>query len=195
VLTEISHNTVAMCVAGLNVSTQPCSHRWYELVRSCRDHRNLANCPDRLKLEGWEMRKEGCPWCDEQAITESTHRLFGSTSSASSAISTPTSPIFAATRQQRSGSDGTIQTLSRVNSISSGESERSQRHRDRNERFHMYLTSYPHEVLPSARKNYPKSPRDESPSSPESAAVVVRSGGLSKSWKKSLRFSRGMFGG
>lgn len=33
--------------------------------------------------------------------------------------------------------------------------ERSQRNRDMNDRLMLYLSSDPHEVLPSARKNYP----------------------------------------
>ncbi|RMY36804.1 hypothetical protein D0866_03688 [Hortaea werneckii] len=35
------------------------------------------------------------------------------------------------------------------------ESERGQKHRDMNERLSLYLTMSPHEVLPSAKKNYP----------------------------------------
>lgn len=198
---EIQH-VGDMCVANLSVSTQPCSHRWYELVRSCSDERNLANCPDRLKLEGWESRKEVCPWCDrdtQQMLTDSTHRLFGSTSSAfstpSATVSSPISPLLGATRQQRSGSGGTLSSLHRANSNSSAESDRIQAHRERNDRFHLYLNMAPHEVLPSASKYYPTSPREESPATSDCASIMSRSGRLSKHWRKSVRWSRSMFGG
>ena len=187
-----------MCVANLSVSTQPCSHRWYELVRSCSHERNLANCPDRLKLEGWESRKEVCPWCNgdtQEMLTDSTHRLFGNTSSSPSTISSPMSPVLDATRQQRSGSGGTLSSLHRANSNSSAESERMQAHRARNDRFHLYLNMAPHEVLPSAWKNYPTSPRDESPPASDCASIMSGSGRLAKQWRKSVSWSRGMLGG
>ena len=189
-----------MCVAELNVSTQPCNHRWYELVRSCEEHTHLANCPEKLRLQGWEIRNASCPWCDS-AVPETsirTHRLFGSTSSASSTASTPTSPI--PWTRPRSGSGGTLSstrsTLSRHSSITSMESERGQRHRDMNERLSLYLSMSPHEVLPSAKKNYPTytdvATREESPAS-DVASTKTSSGLLGKHWRKSVRFSKGVF--
>lgn len=189
-----------MCVAGLNVALQPCSHRWYQLVRSCDPSTNLANCPQKLKLEGWETRNDTCPWCNNEApqIDESTHRLFGSASN-----SVPTSPDLGATRQQRSGSACTISTLSRSSSAASAESdrERGQRHRDMNDRLHLYLTTDPHTVLPSAKKNYPTSKfpatvevRDISPVS-DGASVRSNGSKLGNGWKKSVRLSKGIFKG
>jgi len=189
-----------MCVACLNVTTQPCNHRWYKLVRSCHPANNLANCPERLRLQGWETRNETCPWCDEDAQTvhDSTHRLFGSVSSASSIISSPTSPEMCATRTHRSGSGGTLSSLSRHSSTSSTtESDRAQRQRERNDRLHLYLTTHPHEVLPSAKKNYPNWTERPVEDSTASDSVSVRStaGLVSKAWKKRVRFSKTMMNG
>ena len=172
-----------MCVAGLNVSTQPCAHRWYELVRPCHPANSLANCPEKLKLEGWENRKTTCPWCDsdEAKVPESTHRLFGITSSASSTASSPKSSDIGFGRARRSGSD----------SISSLESDRGQKHRDMNDRLHLYLLSDPHEVLPSARKNYPSYPQGASGAAASSNAPPLKrtSTALSNGWKRSVKLS------
>lgn len=184
-----------MCVAGLNVATSPCKHRWYQLVRSCSDERNLANCPDKLRLEGWENRNETCPWCDaSNEVPETTHRLFGSMSSASSTVSSPTSPeLTGMSRSHRSGSLGTLSSLSRHNSSASVESERGLRQRELNDRLALYLTSQPHEVLPSARKNYPTSPRDEFTDS--DGASIVSASGVFQGWRKTMKMSKIMFKG
>lgn len=192
-----------MCVAGLNVTTQPCEHRWYNLVRACHPANNLANCPEKLKLEGWESRVDSCPFCNsnDKDVHESTHRLFGSTSSASSTTSSPTSPIIEGTRPRRSGSDSTMSPLSRMSSGTSVDSDGGRRNREMNERLELYLRSHPHEVLPSALKNYPtypqSSPSDENTSS-DAAPVPRRAGtGPSKGWKKNIRLglNMGMFKG
>lgn len=193
-----------MCVAGLNVSTQPCSHRWYELLRSCSDERDLSNCPSKLQLEGWETRKEVCPWCDssggnDEILTSSTHRLFGSTSSASGS-STSSSPVLTAMNNKpqllRCNSDGALSTLSRTGSFSSTGSERGQMHRDRNDRLRLYLTTLPHEILPSARKYYPNSPGSPSeltPPSSDAGSIKSTKNKLGAGWKKSVRFGRSVF--
>lgn len=201
-----------MCVAGLNVSTRPCSHRWYELRRACRSERNLSNCPDKLRLEGWENRSAGCPWCDGASactVPITTHRLFGSVSSASgaSSLSSPTSPELGAittamttatmTRERRSGSGTTLGSLSRHGSTASSVgSERAQRQRELNDRFNIYLTAQPHEVLPSARKNYP-SPRREEGRDSEGADGGGGGGavGVFRGWRKSVKIGRAMFKG
>nr|OQO19806.1 hypothetical protein B0A51_16258 [Rachicladosporium sp. CCFEE 5018]OQO27473.1 hypothetical protein B0A51_06557 [Rachicladosporium sp. CCFEE 5018] len=189
-----------MCVAGLNVSTQSCSHRWYELIKPCRDDHNLANCPAKLRLEGWERRMDSCPWCNstsEQGTLDSTHRLFGGSSSSSSSIaSTPASPILGITREQRSDSAGSLGSLS-LSRTSTAASVRSQINRDRDERFNMYLTMPPHELLPSASKYYPGTPREQSPTSPGVSSITGPRPSMStnRSWRKSLSMARGMFGG
>ena len=189
--------STTMCVAGLNVSTQACNHRWYELLKACHPANHLANCPEKLRLEGWETRNEHCPWCEQSEAEPqtSTHRrLFGSTSFASSTSSSPTSPQIGALTRSRSGSGGTLSSLSRHSSSASMESERGQRSRDMNDRLHLYMTSLPHEVLPSARKNYPsypQSPAEDSP--PSDASSILSAGGtIGKGWKKSVRFSQAL---
>lgn len=153
-----------MCVAGLNVTTAECSHRWYELVKSCSQINNLANCPEKLRLEGWENRHETCPFCTGSAETHlATHRLFGSTSSASSVASSPVD-VMGQNRTSRRGSNNTINgvvlgPLSRQSSAASSiELGRAQRSKEMNDRIHLYLCSEPHEVLPSGRRFYPTYP-------------------------------------
>lgn len=188
-----------MCVAGLNVSTQACRHRWYELLRACSDEHNLSNCPSKLRLEGWETRKESCPWCDssgdeDDLITDSTHRLFGSTSS-----SAASSPVLSAMGQRpqlrRADTDSALSTLSRSGSFSNG-TELGQKNREKNDRFRQYLTMLPHEVLPSARKNYPgfvASSQNEASSSSDSGSIMSSRKLFGARWRKSVRFGRSMF--
>jgi hypothetical protein len=192
-----------MCVAGLNVSTQPCRHRWYELLRACSDQHSLANCPSKLQLEGWETRKETCPWCDgssggEDFVADTTHRLFGSTSSPSGSVSS--SPVLSAMGKpqlRRCDTDSTLSSLSRTGSFSSNNgSERGQRHREMNDRFRQYLTMQPHEVLPSARKNYPgyvASPQSEAPVTSDVASMKSTRRRFGAGWRKSISFGRSMF--
>ncbi|KAK4553588.1 hypothetical protein LTR86_009384 [Recurvomyces mirabilis] len=187
-----------MCVAGLNVSTQPCNHRWVELQQQCEPTKNLANCPEKLRIAGWETRNEHCPWCNdnETSTSSSTHRLFGS-SQAGSSPSSPMASDFLATRHGRSGSLSTLSSLSRHSSSASTGSDRGQRHREMNERLHLYLTLHPHETLPSARKNYPtyvSSPVDETSTS-DGYGSRSSSSALSKGLMKSVRFSKNMFKG
>jgi hypothetical protein len=190
-----------MCVAGLNVSTQPCRHRWYELIRTCNDEHNLSNCPSKLQLEGWETRKEVCPWCDssggeEEFVANTTHRLFGSTSSASgSASSSPIISAMGKPQLKRADTDSTLSSLTRTGSFSTNGSERGQINREMNDRFHLYLTTQPHEVLPSAKKNYPgyvAPPQCARPMSSDSASIRSRKL-FGAGWRKSVRLGRSMF--
>ncbi|KAF2167979.1 hypothetical protein M409DRAFT_53916 [Zasmidium cellare ATCC 36951] len=203
-----------MCIAGLHVTTAPCSHRWYELIRPCDPSSNLANCTEKLKLQGWENRLENCPFCDGAGNHHhSTHRLFGSTSSASSVSSSPTISEMGMTPviSNRRGSCGTINNaiglpsmspLSRQSSGCSIEVDRSQRAKDMNDRINIYLSSDPHEVLPSAKKNYPtyaaaiariESSSQES-SSTNTSLFLKRRGSFSRGWKRmSGRFNSSLF--
>lgn len=146
------------------------------------------------------MRNDSCPWCDDHEVHETTHRLFGSISSASStATASPTSPDFGPTRSCRSGSAGTISLLSRRGS-SASESEMGQRHREMNDRLHLYLTTDPHEVLPSAAKNYPTYgqpavvSQDELTSASDPASRRSSTGGRFKYWRtRGARLSREIF--
>lgn len=189
-----------MCVAGLNVSTQACEHRWYQLVRPCDTGMDLARCQGKLRLEGWETRGEGCPWCDgsSAAISQSTHRLIGSAACGSPTVSSPTSPIlhgFSAfpSRQHRSGSGSTLSSLSRRNSSSSSDSERGQKHREMNQRLHLYLTTSPFEVLPSAQKYYSSDATMSPLESPDSDVSSINPGRGGRSWMKSVKISKSLF--
>lgn len=148
-----------MCIASLHASTQPCAHRWYQLVQPCNSHTNLQTCPNKLKLQGWENRADSCPWCDCDIATPNngSYKLFGNPTTG---ISTPASvgSELVGTTSILDNSWATLSsmsTLSRHTSVSSTESESAQRHREMNERVQVYLTSRPHEILPSASKNYP----------------------------------------
>lgn len=52
-----------MCKVNLNVSTQPCAHRWYQLIEPCSPSLDLSSCNARVKLQGWEQRTTSCPFC------------------------------------------------------------------------------------------------------------------------------------
>lgn len=65
-----------MCVAQLCVTTQPCQHRWYHLVRPCDADANLATCSKKLGITGWEVKSDTCPYCQGNA-TDNQYRLIG----------------------------------------------------------------------------------------------------------------------
>lgn len=72
------------------------------------------------------------------------------------------------------------------------ESDWGQKHRDMNERLDIYLSYDPHEVLPSAAKNYPtytssQARQGEGDSRP--APVKRTSSALSKRWRRGVRYS------
>lgn len=65
-----------------------------------------------------------------------------------------------------------------------------------NERLNIYLSAHPHEVLPSAAKNYPTYSQSatEEAAAFESPGLRVRTNsGLGKGWKKSIKLSRDLF--
>jgi len=100
---------------------------------------------------------------------------------------------------RRCDTDSTLSSLSRTGSFSSASangSERGQRHREMNDRFRQYLTMLPHEVLPSARKNYPgyvASPQNETPVVPDAASLKSSRRRFGASFRKSISFGRSMF--
>ena len=201
-----------MCVASLNLSTRSCAHRWYSLIRPCHPDNHLSNCPDKLKLEGWETRTEACPWCEDNEMIgpEATRLLLGGSSCQDSGASSPSSPALGVTRSRRSNSNNTLNSLpglsrsstlsslgelSRCNSNASSASDQGQRHRDMNERLHTYLTLDPHELLPSAAKNYPTYSRAqvEDNGSSELPALKQTNSVLKRQWRRSVRISQGFF--
>lgn len=207
-----------MCVANLNVSTQPCSHRWYTLIRSCSSSTNLSNCPEKLKLEGWETRLESCPWCDDDAsvngtLDDSTHRLFGGSVSRSRSGSLGTSinsmPTAADWKHRRqSSATGSTTSLARSTSSrgnlqsddeDSSELGRGEKARMMNWRLDVYLMSHPERKTRSQQEDEGVSPEA---SVPESADGLRRSGSirrsgsvLSKKVKRGMRLGKTMFRG
>ncbi|KAF1826703.1 uncharacterized protein K489DRAFT_407410 [Dissoconium aciculare CBS 342.82] len=197
-----------MCVACLNVSTQPCNHRWYELVQPCQPGFHLANCQQRLRLQGWESRVDGCPFCEgtHSSVRESTHRQLGNGGLFTPRFAPSQTDISFLAQTHRRDSNNTVNTLSRYSSSSSEpENERGARHRERNDRLRVYLTSDPHELLPSARKNYPtyvqpsredSSATLDSMSSTSSAkkrpnSISSARGLISRGWRSSAKIGRG----
>jgi hypothetical protein len=65
-----------MCVTELCVTKQACQHRWYHLVRPCASTMDLATCPKKLGISGWEVKVDHCPYCQGHA-TSSEYRLIG----------------------------------------------------------------------------------------------------------------------
>ena len=66
-----------MCVADLNVSVLPCSHRWYRLIRPCSPGTTLGTCEGKLCLEGWENKSDSCPFCAGWGLESGEHQLLG----------------------------------------------------------------------------------------------------------------------
>lgn len=123
-----------MCVAELNLSILPCRHRWYRLLRSCSPQHDLSNCPNRLVLDGWEVKREFCPWCpnpdaDENAPTHfpdrATYRLIGNDVSPSTTGFGYTPPMtrrgsLASMRHVSQGGSGSGGNNSRTGSVDDG---------------------------------------------------------------------------
>ncbi|KAF7192268.1 hypothetical protein HII31_06300 [Pseudocercospora fuligena] len=101
---------------------------------------------------------------------------------------------------------GTLSPLSRTSSIDemdAVELERATRARDMNDRLHVYLSCDPHEVLPSAKKNYPtyataiqraEEAAANSSDGPSRKSSLMRRQSFTRGWKRmSHRFSFSSF--
>lgn len=196
-----------MCIANLNVTTQPCSHRWYKLVRPCSDSSNLTNCPQRLRLEGWETKNEECPWCSPPSspvsdIDDSTHKLFGGASpfagrrtseSSTSSICGPQRGR-SITISTNSSSNPTSRSSSQDGDVESREIDWAERNRMMNRRLEAYMVTNPTRAFSDRVDNDILSPVIESPCDAQSP--ISRSGSMvSKGWKRSMKMSRGIFKG
>ena len=187
-----------MCVANLNVSLQPCSHRWYTLVRSCSSSSNLANCPEKIKLEGWEQRREHCPWCAAEDSTStdihhSTHRLFGSMSrQRSSSISGSSGPGDQRSRTSSVSNGSTSPTRSSSFGSDSGnvDVERGERARMMNRRLETYMLMNPGNLRGKAEEKERTSDDD---TVAETTSLARSGSGLGRRWKKSMKISRSIF--
>lgn len=154
-----------MCVANLNVSLQPCSHRWYTLVRPCSDSTNLSNCSKKVRLEGWESRVQDCPWCGPSSISthDATHKLFGGNEF--SEARRRSDSTVASTESIIRGRSNSISTFSAINSRSSSqeseserrESERAESNRMMNRRLDAYIITAVPDEIPSRKASIKRS--------------------------------------
>lgn len=184
-----------MCVAGLHVAMQPCSHRWYKLLRSCSPSSNLANCPQKLKLEGWENRNDHCPFCAADAsrlaeIDETTHKLCGSVSRQGSESSTLSSIGRQRSRASSTSTTSTSRSSSR-GSDNGADLDRAEQARVMNRRLETYLLTHPGKIFNSRGEDKEKISDDDAAS--ETASISRSSSVLGKGFKRSMRLSRSMF--
>ena len=96
-----------MCIARLELSTQPCQHRWYRLHHRCSSDLHLGNCPNKLQLQGWETRTEHCPFCEDWPQSHEEYRLLGQTYDGGrlpSALRTNSNPSSFLSRSSQSSS-------------------------------------------------------------------------------------------
>jgi len=202
-----------MCVANLNVSTQPCSHRWYTLVKPCTSTTNLSNCSSKLALEGWETRLESCPWCDDSAsdssiLDDSTHRLFGGSVSRSRSGSLGTSgigamPIAAERHRRQSSATNSTTSLPRSNNGRDDDAEaeelgRGEKARMMNWRLDVYLTGNAERKPSMSQEVENIAPETSVPeqSGLARSGSIRRSGSLlGRKMKKGMRLSKTIFKG
>ncbi|KAG9737734.1 hypothetical protein KCU73_g9918, partial [Aureobasidium melanogenum] len=205
-----------MCVANLNVSTQPCSHRWYTLVKPCSSTTNLSNCPSKLALEGWETRLESCPWCDDSAsdsgiLDDSTHRLFGGSVSRSRSGSLGTSgtsamPVAAERHRRQSSATNSTTSLSKESSNRFTQDEdvlveglgRGEKARMMNWRLDVYLMAHPERkqsIVQEIEGIAPETPSPESNGLSRSGSIRRSGSLLGRKMRKGMRLSKTIFKG
>lgn len=192
-----------MCVAELNVSTLPCRHRWYHLLRPCTSSTNLANCTSKLGLEGWEIKCDFCPYCSSWNLEPAQYRLVGN-DRAPSVGGLSRSPSFSLSSTRR---DSRRESLARTDSSSSVQMMvAGEKNRALNARIDAYLSTLPERLLQAESKSPKMEAVDEntgsppSPASEESSSIVDaqgtndgKKGGMLGKWKKSKKFSRTLF--
>ncbi|KAF2016140.1 hypothetical protein BU24DRAFT_409287 [Aaosphaeria arxii CBS 175.79] len=131
-----------MCIAELNVSLMPCRHRWYHLSRSCSPSSNLANCPKKLGLSGWEIKCDFCPFCSGWNLSTTEYRLVGNdrAPAVGGLARTPSLTLSTHRRESRRGS------LSRTDSSSSITMMAQEKNRAMNARVDAYFRVPPPET-------------------------------------------------
>lgn len=139
-----------MCIAELNVSLQPCRHRWYHLVRSCSPSTNLANCGGKLGISGWEIKCDFCPYCAGWNLSTSEYRLVGNDRApAIGGLSrTPSLSLTTTRRETRRGS------LSRTDSSNSISLMAQEKNRAMNARVDAYFGN-PRAAVETATPPFP----------------------------------------
>jgi hypothetical protein len=182
-----------MCVAELNVSTLPCRHRWYHLVRPCSRGTNLFNCPAKLGLEGWEIKCDFCPYCADWNIDDGTYRLVGNDASPSIGGLSRSSSMALSThrRESRRGSITRSDSSASITVMAASEKNRAL-----NARVDAYLGARPDRMVSldlrrsDTGEDEPGSPTDSNSSGGDDKASVNF---MSRGWKKSKRISMSIF--
>ena len=192
-----------MCVANIHVTIQPCSHRWYQLVKPCSESTNLASCSRKLSLQGWETKNQDCPWCSSPSTTfadvnDSTHRLFAGMSPPSTtsrrksecSSGSSTSPSRGRPIRSTGSSTNASRASSQDNDVEAKELDRAEKNRMMNKRLETYIMMNPARAFGD---------RADSDLPPVSAASIQRpslsrnDSIVSKGWKKSVNMSKNMF--
>lgn len=194
-----------MCIAELNVSILPCRHRWYHLQRSCSPSANLANCPAKLGITGWEIKCDFCPFCSGWNLAKSEYRLLGNDRSpsvggiggAGTLSRTPSLTLTSARRESRRGS------LSRTDSSSSITMMAQEKNRAMNARVDAYfrvapevapLTEEPDEInMPTISPSDTSSEGHDSVRQSSTSSQTDKSGFMKRMRRKSKRLSLSIF--
>jgi hypothetical protein len=154
-----------MCIASLNRTTAACGHAYFHLTQTCQPAANLASCPGKVSLAGWEQRPSVCAFCSGAANLDAgtTYKLLGQDDSAAvpgglsrhNSLSTmTTSSMTSARRDSRRGS------LARSDSSAgsggtptyfSNTAAASDRNIYRNQRIDTYLAQLPENVYLTGR--------------------------------------------
>jgi hypothetical protein len=147
-----------MCKAELNVSLEGCCHRWYHMIQPCMPGCNLLSCPNKLALEGWEIKCDFCPFCSGWPLDAGEYVLLGSLShsrndslngslSRRSSLATTVSMARRDSRRAsltRSDSSG---SYSDQNVLGSPVYVASERNKAMNQRVESYFVAVPENVM------------------------------------------------
>ncbi|CAE7216738.1 hypothetical protein CFE70_010082 [Pyrenophora teres f. teres 0-1] len=150
-----------MCVAELCVTTHPCQHRWYHLVRPCSPSSNLSTCGKKLGISGWEVKCDHCPYCHGH-VSEFEYKLIGDgpappVGSLSALARAHSTSLNAARRDIRLDNITRTDSVTSVGSKSSLVTAASEKNRAMNSRLDAYF-------FPSADSPYPAVREDDNES-------------------------------
>ncbi|PNS17130.1 ERAD-associated E3 ubiquitin-protein ligase HRD1 [Sphaceloma murrayae] len=192
-----------MCVANLSVSLQPCSHRWYTLVRPCSSSTNLSNCSSKVRLEGWESRVDDCPWCGPSSTdpNAATHKLFGGNdfSEARRRSDSTVASTDSFVRGRSNSISNSVTTFSAITSRSSSpeseferrETDRAERNQMMNRRLDAYITTAVPDDIPGRRTSVKKSkPALAKKESSDSSMFVRRGSAMLGRWGSTKKKNR-----
>lgn len=157
-----------MCKSELNVSLEACRHRWYHMIQSCTPGYNLTTCPNKMALEGWEIKCDFCPFCAGWPLDVGEFLLLGGQShSRSNSFNDPLSrrsslatPVSIARRDSKKGRLTRTDSASSCTSPQNGMSAlgalaalgspvhaASERNRAMNQRVDNYFVAPPENVI------------------------------------------------